>query len=48
MGKRRGAYTILTGKPEERRPLGSPRVPRRIILKWFLKKICFGSRTGLM
>jgi len=28
MGERRGAYRVLVGKPEGRRPLG------RIILKW--------------
>jgi len=25
MGERRGAYRVLVGKPEERRPLGRPR-----------------------
>jgi hypothetical protein len=25
MGERRGAYTVLVGKPEGRRPLGRPR-----------------------
>jgi hypothetical protein len=25
MGERRGAYRVLAGKPEERRPLGRPR-----------------------
>jgi hypothetical protein len=25
MGKRRGAYRVLVGKPEGRRPLGRPR-----------------------
>ena len=25
MGKRRGAYRVLVGRPEERRPLGRPR-----------------------
>ena len=25
MGKRKGAYRILVGKPEEKRPLGKPR-----------------------
>jgi hypothetical protein len=26
MGKRRGAYRVLVGKPEERKPLGRPRL----------------------
>ena len=25
MGERRGVYTVLVGKPEEKRPLGRPR-----------------------
>jgi type IV secretory pathway TrbF-like protein len=25
MGERRGAYKVLVGKPEEKRPLGRPR-----------------------
>jgi hypothetical protein len=25
MGERRGAYRILVGRPEERKPLGTPR-----------------------
>jgi hypothetical protein len=37
MGDRRGAYTVLVGTPEEKRPLGRPRRSRRIILKWILK-----------
>jgi hypothetical protein len=34
MGEWRGAYRILVGRPEGRRPLGRP----RIILKWIFKK----------
>jgi hypothetical protein len=37
MGEKRGAYRILVGRPEGRRPLGRPR-RRWIILKWILKK----------
>jgi hypothetical protein len=37
MGEKRGAYRILMGRPEGRRPLGRPR-RRRIILKWIFGK----------
>jgi len=33
MGERRGAYTVLMGKPEGKRPLGRPR-HRWIFGKW--------------
>jgi hypothetical protein len=35
MGKVRGAYNILVGKPEGRKPLARP---RRITLRWILGK----------
>jgi hypothetical protein len=38
MGERRGAYRVLVGKPEGRRPLGRHRSRWRIILKWILDK----------
>ena len=38
-GARRGAYRILVGKPEGRRPLGRPRRRWRIILKWILSNV---------
>jgi hypothetical protein len=38
MGKGRGAYKILVGRPEGRKPLGRPRRRWEIILKWILKK----------
>jgi len=38
MGERRGAYSILMGKPEERVHLEDPGVDGRIILKYILKK----------
>jgi hypothetical protein len=36
MGKRRGAYRVLVGKAEEKRPLKQPSVYGRIILKQIL------------
>jgi hypothetical protein len=38
MGEKRGAYRILVGRPEGRRPLGRLRRRWRIILKWIFKK----------
>jgi hypothetical protein len=33
MGQRRDAYKVLVGKPEEKRPLGRPRLDGRIKLR---------------
>jgi hypothetical protein len=33
MGERRGAYGVLVGKPEKRRPLGRPRCRREDNIK---------------
>jgi hypothetical protein len=33
MGKKRGAYRVLVGKPEEKRPLEDPGVYRRIMFQ---------------
>jgi hypothetical protein len=38
MGEERGAYRILVGRPEGRRPLGRPRRRWRIILRWIFGK----------
>jgi hypothetical protein len=38
MGERRGAYRVLVGKPERKRPLERPRRRGRIILKRIFKK----------
>jgi hypothetical protein len=37
MGERRGAYRVLVGKPQGRRPLGRQRRRWGIILKWILQ-----------
>jgi len=38
MGDRRGAYKVLVGKCEEKRPHGRLGVDGRKILKWTFKK----------
>jgi len=38
MGNRRGAYRVLAGRPEGKRPFGRPSVYGRILLKWIIKK----------
>jgi hypothetical protein len=40
MGERRGAYRVLVGKSEGRRPhFEGPSVDGRIMLKWILEKL---------
>jgi hypothetical protein len=43
MGKSRGAYRALVGKPEGRKPLGRPGVNGRIILKWIFERLGGGG-----
>jgi hypothetical protein len=38
MGKLRNSYKILVGKPEEKRPLGTPDPSGTVTLKWILRK----------
>jgi hypothetical protein len=38
VGERTGVYRILVGKHERKRPLGSPDVDARIILRWIFRK----------
>jgi hypothetical protein len=42
MGKRRGAYRVLVGKPEGRRPLGRPRRRWEDNIKMYLREGCGG------
>jgi hypothetical protein len=37
MGKKRNAYTLLVGNPEEKRLLGRPKCRWWIILRWILQ-----------
>ena len=46
MGKKRGVYRVLVGKPEGNRPLGSPRHRWDIILSWIFRKRDVGIWTG--
>jgi hypothetical protein len=43
MGKRRGVYRLLVGKPEGKRPLGNIGVDGRIILRWIFMKWSVGG-----
>jgi hypothetical protein len=43
MGKRRGAYRALVGKPEGRRPLGRPRHRGEDNIKMDLREVEWGS-----
>jgi hypothetical protein len=40
----RGAYNILVGRPEWRRPLGRPSVDGRTTLRWILGNRVLGCR----
>jgi len=46
MGERRILYSVLVGEPEEKRPLGRPRLRWKIILRWIFRKCDVGAWTG--
>jgi hypothetical protein len=48
MGEGRGAYRILVGWPEGRRPLGRPRHRWEDNLKTDLQEVRWGAWTGLI
>jgi hypothetical protein len=48
IGDRKGAYRVLVGRPEGRRPLGRPRHRWEEILKWIFKTWDGEERTGLI
>jgi hypothetical protein len=47
MGKGRGVYRVLVGKPEGKNRWGDRGVDGRIMLGWIFKKRDVGVRTGL-
>jgi hypothetical protein len=50
MGERRGAYRVLVGKPEGRRPLGRPRCRWEDNIKMYFREVGWGNeldRYGL-
>jgi hypothetical protein len=48
MGEERGAYRILVGRPEGRRPLGRPRCRWEDNIKMDLQEVEWGAWTGLI
>jgi hypothetical protein len=48
IGEGRNAYRILVGKPEGRRPLGTPRHRREDNIKIDLQEVGWGAWTGLI
>jgi hypothetical protein len=48
MGERRGAYMVLVGKPEGRRPLGRPRRRWEENIKMDLREVGCRVWTGLI
>jgi hypothetical protein len=48
MGEARGAYRVLVGRPEGRRPLGRPRRRWEDNIKMDLEEVGWGAWTGLI
>jgi hypothetical protein len=48
MGEGRGAYRILVGRPEGRRPIGKPRRRWEDNIKMDLQEVGWGAWTGLI
>jgi hypothetical protein len=44
----RGAYRVLVGRPEGRRPLGRPRCRWKDNIKMYLQEVGWGAWTGLI
>jgi hypothetical protein len=48
MGEGRGAYRVLVGRPERRRPLGRPRRRWEDNINMDLQEVGWGAWTGLI
>jgi hypothetical protein len=48
MGEMRGAYNILVGRPEGRRPLGRPRRRWKDNIRMDLEEVGFGMWIGFI
>jgi hypothetical protein len=48
MGEVRGAYSILVGRPEGRRPLGNLGIDGTTTLRWILGKYGLGMWIGFI
>jgi len=48
MGERSGAYRVLVGKYEGKRPLGRPRHRWEVSIKMDLQEVVWGAYTGLI
>jgi len=46
MGDKTGAYRVLVGTREGKRPLGNPGVDGRVIINWIFKKLDGEAWTG--
>jgi hypothetical protein len=46
MGEEREVYTVLVGKPEEKRSLGRPRRRWRMRSEWILRRLAGGVYGG--
>jgi hypothetical protein len=46
MGDKTGAYRVLVGTREGKRPFGNPGVDGRVIIKWIFKKLDGLAWTG--
>jgi hypothetical protein len=48
MGETRGAHRVLVGKPEEKRPIGRPRLKWEGNVKMKLQEVGWGTWTALL
>jgi hypothetical protein len=46
VGDKTGAYGVLVGTPEGKRPLGNPGVDGRVVINWIFKKLYGDAWTG--